>query len=260
MSETKGSTASECLQLTAELMQRYKQRTYALMRVGPGHRILDVGCGSGTDTVPLAHLVGSSGQVLGIDYDEQEIVKADQAAEQAGVSGWVVHKHGDATSLPFESGWFDSTRSERVFQYLPDPERALSEMVRVTKSDGWIVVLDTDWGSLSVDTPEFETEQKLKRFLAGGLRHNPLSGRHLYRLFRQQNLLEISIDMCPLYVTDYALGREGASFDRLERNALATGAVTQGELDRWRKSLERADAQGVVFGSFNQILVAGRKP
>jgi hypothetical protein len=133
-------------------------------------------------------------------------------------------------------------------------------MVRVTKSGGRIVVLDTDWSTLSADTPEFEIEQTLKRFYVEEFLHNALAGRQLNRLFRQQNLLDISVEMCPLCVLDYAVGRQGAMLDRLERDALAAEVVTEEELDRWHRSLELADAQGVYFGSINQVLVAGRKP
>jgi SAM-dependent methyltransferase len=66
-----------------------KQRTYALMRIELGHRVLDVGCGPGTDTIPLARLVGERGQVVGIDHDEAMIAEADQRAEIAGMGAWV---------------------------------------------------------------------------------------------------------------------------------------------------------------------------
>ena len=40
---------------------------------------------------------------------------------------------GDALALPFEDGTFDAARSDRVLMFLNDPQKALSELVRVTK-------------------------------------------------------------------------------------------------------------------------------
>jgi hypothetical protein len=141
-----------------------------------------------------------------------------------------------------------------------DPELALSEMIRVTKPGGWIVALDTDWNTISEDTTEFEIEQRLRRFYVDEFLHNALAGRQLYRLFRLQKLADVSVEMCPIYVTDYAVGRRGAMRDELERDALAAGLVTEEELLRYRRSLEQADAEGIYFGCIVQVLLAGRKP
>jgi hypothetical protein len=47
--------------------------------------------------------------------------------------------------------------------------------------------------------------------------------------------------------------------DDLEQQALAAGCVTTNELQHWRNSEEMAAAEGVYFGSINQVMVAGRK-
>ena len=117
MSSSKGYVDPEYLRVVGDLLNQIKQRTYDRMQIRTGHKVLDVGCGPGTDTIPLAHLVGSFGQVCGVDYDEAMVVEADQRAEKVGVRAWVKHKRADASSLPFESEYFDSCRSERVFQH-----------------------------------------------------------------------------------------------------------------------------------------------
>jgi len=259
MSQPKGYVDQEYLSVIGNLLNRIKQRSYTLMQIQPGHKVLDLGCGPGTDTIPLAQLVGVNGQVIGADYDEAMIAEAEQRAEQAGVNTWVRHKCVDAMSLPFETDYFDSCRSERLFQHLPNPAQALSEMTRVTKSGGWVVVLDTDWGSLSTDSDETDIERRLARFLAESSLHNGYSGRKLYRLFKQQNLADISFEVFPVATPNYAMARQGTQAERIEQEALKAGVITAKELHRWQTGLEQADSEGIYFSSVNLMMFAGRK-
>jgi ubiquinone/menaquinone biosynthesis C-methylase UbiE len=81
---------------------------------------------------------------------------------------------GDAQRLPFESESVDAVRSERTLQWLPDPNTALSELVRVARSGSHLVVIDTDWDSLIVDLPDLGTsrpsEPRCGRLAAPGSR------------------------------------------------------------------------------------------
>ncbi len=259
MSLPKGYVDPEYLRVVGDLFAQLKQRTYAYMQIQTGYKVLDVGCGPATDTIPLAQLVGSTGEVGGVDYDETMVAEADQRAEKAGVNAWVKHKRADASSLPFESEYFDSCRSERLFQHLLNPEQALFEMTRVTKTNGWVVVLDTDWGTTSIDTDEVDLERKLTRFLAEHAQHNGFSGRQLYRMFKKQGLAEVTFEVFPIAVTSYTLTRQILTLDRSEQEALAANIMTQDELRRLQASFEQADEEGVFFCSTSIVLVAGRK-
>src|SRR3954454_4766973 len=128
-----GYVDSAYLNLTADQLRFFKQITYDRMHIQPGHHLLDLGCGPASDTIALAKLVGDTGKVVGVDYDPAMIAAAHQKAEAAGVSAIVSHEVHDAVNLPYADHTFDSCRSERVFQHLPDPEKALAELVRLTK-------------------------------------------------------------------------------------------------------------------------------
>jgi ubiquinone/menaquinone biosynthesis C-methylase UbiE len=259
MPEPKGYVDSDYLRAASRLLQGAKQRSYAFMQIHPGHKVLDVGCGPGTDTVVLGQMVGSSGRVFGVDHDAAMVSEANRCAKDSGVSAWVEHRQAEATALPWEANEFDACRSERLFEHLLDPEAALAEMVRVTKSGGRVVVLDTDWGSLSTDTEETDIERRLARVHAERRLDNGYSGRQLYRLFRRCNLADLRIEMIPTFVTSYALARQILTLDRTEKEAVAAGVVTEQEVERWHISLERADAEGVFFASVSLVLVGGCK-
>jgi ubiquinone/menaquinone biosynthesis C-methylase UbiE len=265
-----GYVDPEYLRTVGALLNKQKQLTYTHMQIHKGHRVLDVGCGPGTDTIQLAPLVGTKGEVIGVDQDQSMIDEAERRSHSAGVGEWVHHRVADAAALPFEDGYFDSCRSERLFQHLLNPKAVLAEMARVTKHNGWVVVLDTDWGSFSIDSSEVDAdatqacvaidiERRFMRFFAEKWQHNGYAGRQLYRLFKQQALVDISFEAFAVPITSYALVRQIMSMDRAEQHAIAENVISAEELRRWQEALERADAEGVFFGYGCLIMVSGRK-
>lgn len=260
MPEPRDSIDTKYLNVLADLLKQDKQRTSTWMHLQPGQTGLDVGCGPGTDTLPLAQVVGKSGQVVGVDHDAAMIAEAERRAEQAGCSSWCHHLEADATTLPLQTNMFDACRSERLFQHVPNPTAVLAEMARVTKPGGWIVVFDADWSTLSIDTPEVDLERRLSRYHLEHLVTNGYVGRQLSGLLTRQQFTEITVELHPIYLTDYALGRYACHLDVLEGEALAARVRSEEEWLRWRQHLEQAQAQGAFYSHIMGVLVAGRKP
>jgi ubiquinone/menaquinone biosynthesis C-methylase UbiE len=260
VSQPKGYVSSEYLRMAGESVRHIKQRTCELMQVRPGQKVLDVGCGPASDTLELGKLVGPQGQVFGVDHDPAMVEEANKRAREAGVETWVFHKRAESAALPFESNTFDSCRSERLFQHLSDPVPTVAEMVRVTKSAGLVVLLDTDWGSGSFDSTETDIERRLACVHAELAANNGYAGRQLYRLLKQQGLVDVNIEVFSNWSTNYAFARQVTVQPDVERVALAAGIVTEEELRRLHAQYEQADAAGLFFGCANQMLVVGRKP
>ncbi len=251
---------TEYLRLVGESVQHLKNRTYELLERAAGKRVVDVGGGPATDTIELGRRVGSAGRVFGVDRDPPMIKQAEARAHDAGVSAWVRHVLADSAALPFAADTFDAARSERLFQHLPDPRPTLAEMIRVTRSGGLVLVLDTDWGSASTDTTEGDIERRLARAHADHAANNGYAGRQLYRLFRQAGLHDIHVEAYVNWSTDYAFTRRATLQDEVERIAIAERLVTEQEVQRLRAQLERADAEGAFFSYASQMLVVGKKP
>ena len=123
------------LQETAEVLKHLKIHTYEWMEILPGDHVVDLGCGPGVDTIPIAKYVGKSGRVTGVDIDAEMIRKANEYAHQKDVSHFVTHRIADVASLPFISEEVDACRAERLFQVLPPSigiQKVFPEMLRVT--------------------------------------------------------------------------------------------------------------------------------
>ncbi len=259
MPAPKGYIDTQALDNIATLLRHIKQSSYAAMNIQADDKVLDLGCGPGTDTIPMAALVGRQGQVVGVDYDTDMLAEARQRAGRAGVEGWVSHQQADAIALPFADGYFSASRSERVFQHLRQPTQALSELIRVTRPQGWVVVIDPDWGSLSIDSDEADIERRIAAYASDAL-HNGYSGRTLYRLFKQQGLYDINYQVFPVTVTSNLMLRQSIQSERCEQEMLEIGLLTAEQLQCWRSSQAQADADGVYFATVNIILCAGCKP
>jgi hypothetical protein len=125
---------------------------------------------------------------------------------------------------------------------------------------GGIVVLDTDWSTLSIDTEGSEIERRLARFETEHMHQNGYAGRQLHRILKRQLLVDMVLEMRSDYTTNYALARQVMQLDNCEAMALAAGIVTAEELRRWQRSLAQAEAEDIFFCSLTMMLVAGRKP
>ncbi|MET0398290.1 MAG: methyltransferase domain-containing protein [Longimicrobiaceae bacterium] len=260
MTHAPGYVDPAYLDAAARLAAEGKRLSYERMRIAAGAEVLDVGCGPGTDTVPLAERVGPAGRVTGVDRDPAMVAEADRRAAEAGVAGRVEHLRADATALPLARDRFHAVRCERLFLHLADPEAALAEMVRVARPGGRVVVMDTDWGTRSVDTPEVELERRMARVLAELCLANGYSGRRLFGMARRAGLEEVAMDVVPLYVTDYALWRLLSRMDTAADEAVRAGAMTADEVARLDASWRAADEAGTFFALTNMVLASGRKP
>jgi arsenite methyltransferase len=123
-----------------------------LCHVGAGARVLDVASGTGESGCFLAEHFGCS--LIGLDASDAMVEKARIKAEIRGIP--VEFKKGDAHDLPFPDNVFDAVISECTMCIL-DKEKAIREMVRVTRKGGYVGIHDLCWKEA---TPE-QVKQRL---------------------------------------------------------------------------------------------------
>jgi arsenite methyltransferase len=114
---------------------------WTMGRLDEGERVLDLGCGAGTDSLIASQMVGAEGRVTGIDMTPQMLAKARSAAEEMGVAN-VEFVEADAEQLPFADAAFDVVVSNGVIDLIPDKDAAFSELFRVLAPGGRLQVAD----------------------------------------------------------------------------------------------------------------------
>lgn len=121
--------------LIAKGLEKSAKEFLARASVAPGDRVLDVACGTGQLAIPAAR---AGARVTGIDIAENWIAQAKERAKAEGLD--VRFEVGDAEAMPYEDGEFDIVLSLIGAMFAPRPERVASELLRVTRSGGRIVM------------------------------------------------------------------------------------------------------------------------
>ena len=121
--------------------------------------VLDVGCGPGTITVDLAHLV-APGLVTGVDLSEEVVEVARETSEGRHVDN-VRFAVDDVYDLSFAESTFDVVFAHQVLQHLSRPVDALMEMRRVLRDGGLVAVRDADFAAFAW----FPLDDRLSRWM-----------------------------------------------------------------------------------------------
>lgn len=114
---------------------------FSLGALRPGERVLDLGCGAGTDTLVAAQMVAPDGRVTGIDMTPAMLAKARAAVTEMGARN-IELVEGEAEHLPFADESFDVVISNGVIDLIPDKDAVFGELFRVLRPGGRIQVAD----------------------------------------------------------------------------------------------------------------------
>jgi len=106
-----------------------------------GDIVLDLGSGAGNDVFVARSLVGEKGRVIGVDFTQDMIDKANQNKSKLGFTN-VNFVLGEIEALPFQNESVTVVISNCVLNLVPDKRKAFSEIHRVLKDDGHFSISD----------------------------------------------------------------------------------------------------------------------
>jgi SAM-dependent methyltransferase len=133
-------------------LRAYGEQVLAKAALGEGLRVLDVGAGCGDMTLEAARIVGSTGQVVGVDISRPMLGRARERAK--GLANVAFLEHDASTFSPEQP--FDRLISRFGVMFFDDPAGAFANLHRATKPGGaltfvcWQSLADNPWASLSL--------------------------------------------------------------------------------------------------------------
>ena len=111
----------------------YQLMYYRIKKVIKGLKVLEIGTGTGMIAKNVAEAAES---VIATDFSEKMLIEASKGKNPENLS----FQFADATSLPFPDGYFDAVIIANTLHLIPEPEKALSEISRVLRNDGGILI------------------------------------------------------------------------------------------------------------------------
>lgn len=228
----------------------------AALALAPGEHVLDVGCGPGLLCAEMAETVGVNGSVVGVDTADSMLRIAER--NRNGMAQMSV-RPGEATALPSDDGTFDAVVCTQVLEYVPDVMAALAEFRRVLRTDGRLLLVDTDWASCVWASGD---DDRMRRVITAWDAHCPHP--HLPRTLPTQ-LAAAGFDMVraealPLLSMNRSEGTYcGGMTDVIARFVVRSSGIDTSEAAAWRDDLAQREAEGRTFFSLSRYLFLARR-
>lgn len=229
-----------------------------LLRVSPGERVLDVGCGSGVVTREIAKRVAPGGAVVGVDPSAELLNVAREYAEESGVGRLVEFQEGDCRKLAFPDASFEVAVAATVLAHVPGAEKALPEMVRVVRTGGRVGVFDFDGDGLLIGHPD---RALTRRIVASHCDNGAVNGW----LIREIPAILSELGLKDVRARGFmSLERGKGSFyadlaQRAAQAAAQAGVITNAELAKWLAELQDVLDREHFMGGRLHIFVWGTR-
>ena len=246
----------EALYRTRDILRR-RSLVYEALAPRPGERILDAGCGPGFYAAELPEKVGSGGSVVGVDVSAQMLAVAARRCQ--GHANAEFHE-APVTSLPIGEGNVDRALCVQVLEYVQDVRLAISELYRVVRPGGRVVVWDVDWSTVSWHSDDPERMRLVLDAWDDHLAH-PALPRVLGALLRAAGFVDVEAQGHSFVAPDYTPEAYGvATIPVVERYVAGHDAVGPELAAAWAQEQRGLGDRGEFFFACIQFGFAANRP
>ena len=246
---------SQCLALMEKLpdFRAYKQTSFEALNLRSDSTVADIACGLGFDLLKLHQLV-PRGVVTGFDISEEFVATARQlVASHESIR--VVQ--GDIRRIECEDSIFDAVRIDRSLQHIEEPDAAISEMARIVRDGGAVVVAEPDWTSYHLVSDNAKVTAVVESEFASTIR-NPAIGRQLVDLLSGH--LEISHhSVHPILLRSYSDAEIIFDIAQSVHRCCEQQLIANAEGRAFLESLSRRSKNGTFFALLCIHVVSGIK-
>lgn len=230
---------------------RQRQQTLNKLSLKSGENVLDIGCGVGFLSYEMAVKADDSGKVTGIDKNPEMIRHAKNRCKDLRNTEFF---EGDAGSLPFPGKNFDAVCCTQVLLYVKDVSEVLAEIRRVLKPAGRIVIVETDWRGVVLNSDFDAITRKIFAAWDAAV-PSPNLPVHLGPLLQNNGFSSIQVKPVPILNTEYTSNQfSHGMIKRITKNSLKKGVVTDTECRKWFDDLEEKGKTGSYFFCVNRFL------
>jgi len=244
------------LEDTGRFLKALKEYSYHPFTQLTEGTVIDLGCGTGMDVSNLGKLLGNEVTVVGIDHDNAMLDKGRSSfAGQENIQFIL----SEANTIPFESETVSGLRAERLIQHLKEPENTISEMHRVLKKDHPLVIVETDWASLTFYNEHLPIESKIIQYLTDKKINNGLAARRLTDYVESAGFSNINMEIFPFIIKSLKEANEYLWIELMINEAADENFISATERDVFLAALHNADDKNYFACSINVVIVSSVK-
>ncbi|NGM61990.1 methyltransferase domain-containing protein [Sphingobacterium sp. SGG-5] len=243
---------------TVKILGGVKERSYEYFRSVPdGGTIVDLGCGTGQDVLNMARIFeGSHFNLIGIDHDPNMIKKGHELADtDTGITFLLA----DVATIPLSDTSANGIRMERLVQHVPNPLGLFTEVYRVLHGDGVVVVVESDWKSLSFYNGDLAVSDKINDYLSAQKVNNGRAAQSLSTYLNTTGFRNIAIAVQPFVLTRYQDACTYLWIDKMIDEMLTLHLIDEKEHKDFIEAQKHADETGYFSCSMNIVTVSAIK-
>lgn len=247
----------ERLQAIERVFDPVSRRRLLATGLKAGWRCLEVGAGAGSVMRWMSEVAGPTGQVVAVDIAPKFLAPPQPANVEV--------RQADIRTAPLPPESFDLVHARYVLIHLPDFEAALTQMLACLKPGGWVVLEEPDFSAsrgVTGEAQELKSVGKINqaiKVMYDKLGMDYALGLKLPSLLQSRGLQEMAVDNdAPLSAGRSGMATiMGMSAVQLREKYLATGIVTEQDLDRYGRFADNPETWAIYYAT---VAVVGRKP